>query len=140
MKSFDEIIGTIWPRVRKRHFYPELPVPICSNSTKRVGLEIKGKQIDISMTFVQEMSERLEPEVVIEGLLDHALSHYRFCPWNFATHLMLYREARQVLKDKEMARKATDCFMDVVADTRCMSETDTPLPRFISPHAIGKSG
>lgn len=129
MKSFDEIIGTIWPRVRKRHFYPKLPVPTYSDSTKRVGLEIKGKQIDISMTFVQEMSERLEPEVVIEGLLDHALSHYRFCPWNFTTHLMLYREAKQVLKDKGMARKATDCFMDVVADTRCMSETDTPLPR-----------
>ena len=129
MKRLDEILKAIWPQVRKRHFYPELPAPRCSDSRERVGLDIKAKQIDISTKFVREMSQQLAPEIVLEGLLDHAISHYVYCPWNFATHLNLYREAKQILDDKEMARKATDCFMDVVADTQCVRQTDTPLPK-----------
>jgi hypothetical protein len=129
MKRLDEILKAIWPQVRKRHFYPELPAPRCSDSRERVGLDIKAKQIDISAKFVREMSQQLAPEIVLEGLLDHAISHYVYCPWNFATHLNLYREAKQILNDKEMARKATDCFMDVVANTQCVRQTDTPLPK-----------
>ncbi len=129
MKKYNKILKSIWPEVRKRHFYPEVPEPSCSEGGKWVGLDIKNKQIDISAEFVRDMSQDLDPELTLTGLLDHALSHYLYCPWDFATHLKLYREARQVLGDKSLARKATDCFMDVVADTQCVSQLDTPLPQ-----------
>ncbi len=93
-----------------------------------MGLDIRDKRISISQDFVEQMSLKLNPEAVIEGLLDHAVSHYLYCPWDLATHLKLYAAAKSVLKDREMASKATDYFMDVVADTSCVDQKDTALP------------
>lgn len=115
MPDMDELLKEIWARVRKRHLFPELPTPKYTEGERRVGLDIKGKRISIGKEFVAEMSQRLEQEEVLEGLLDHAVSHYVYCPWDFSTHMKLYGEAKKVLQDKEMAQSATDYFMDVVA-------------------------
>ena len=129
MLDLDKILKEIWPKVRKRHLFPELPPPKCAQGEQRVGLDIKGKKISISKEFVVEMSKVLEPGEVLEGLLDHAVSHYLYCPWDFSTHLKLYGEAKSVLKEKGMAQRATDYFMDVVADTHCVSQKHTLLPK-----------
>ena len=118
----DDGLNAIWYRVRKRHLFPELPAPQYAQGESRVGLDIKNKRISISEDFVGQMSEKLNAEKVIEGLLDHAVSHYLYCPWDLSTHLKLYSEAKRVLKDKKLARKGTDYFMDVVADTFCVSQ------------------
>lgn len=123
-----DILKRIWPKVRARHYYPELPAPRIAEGKDRVGLELKGKEITLSTAFVNEMSLRLDSRLIIEGLLDHAVSHYIYCPWDFSTHLMLYKEAKSVIHDKRMAKKAADTFMDVVADTHCVSRNKTPLP------------
>ncbi len=123
-----DILKRIWPKVRARHYYPELPAPRIAEGKDRVGLELKGKEITLSTAFVNEMSLRLDSRLIIEGLLDHAVSHYIYCPWDFSTHLMLYKEAKSVIQDKSMAKKAADTFMDVVADTHCVSRNKTPLP------------
>ncbi|MBU2497692.1 MAG: hypothetical protein KKE57_02215 [Proteobacteria bacterium] len=127
--ALDETLREVWPRVRKKHLFPELPYPLCAEGEKRVGLDIKEKAISISREFVEGMCQELVEGEVVEGLLDHAVSHYLCCPWNLSTHLRLYGEAKKVLRDKEMAKKATDYFMDVVADTHCVSQKETPLPR-----------
>ena len=124
----DVSLDKIWKSVRRRHYFPELPAPRYSKGQARVGLDIEDKHILISRDFVRQMSLRLDAKEVIEGLLDHAVSHYLYCPWDLATHFKLYAEAKSVLKDKEMARKATDYFMDVVADTSCVSQKETSLP------------
>ncbi|MGD9034637.1 MAG: hypothetical protein PVH02_18355, partial [Desulfobacteraceae bacterium] len=126
MLALENLIKTIWPKVKKRHLFPELPGPRCTEGEARVGLDIKAKEISISRAFVEKMSAVLNPEQVVEALLDHAVSHYRFCPWNLSSHLKLYKEAKRVLSDKRMARRATDAFMDVVANTHCVSQMDTP--------------
>jgi hypothetical protein len=128
MQELDDIIKSIWPKVREDHFFPELPAPEILDGGERVGLEIKGKKIALSRAFIEQMSEALPPRLIIEGLLDHAVSHYTYCPWDFYTHLKIYKEARLVLEDKTIARKAADCFMDVVADTHCVRQKRTPLP------------
>ena len=129
MLDLENLIKTVWPKVKKRHLFPELPAPKCTEGEGRVGLDIKAKKISISRAFVEKMSAVLNPEQVVEGLLDHAVSHYRFCPWNLSSHLKLYKEAKKVLNDKHMARRATDAFMDVVANTHCVSQMDSPLPK-----------
>lgn len=129
MPNLDDVLKHIWPTVRADHFYPELPVPRISEGKDRVGLEIKGKKISLSSAFVDEMAHRLNPRLILEGLLDHAISHYIYCPWDFSTHLMLYAEAKSVVQDKRLAQKAADTFMDVVADTYCVTRKETPLPK-----------
>ena len=129
MTDLDDLLKTVWPSVRRRHLFPELPAPACADGELRAGLDIKGKKISISRKFVEEMSVALKPQEILEGLLDHAVSHYIYCPWNLANHLKLYAEAKAVLEDKEMALRATDCFMDVVADTLCVSQKETSLPK-----------
>ena len=128
MQDLNNILNTIWPKVREDHFFPELPAPEIIDGGERVGLEIKGKKISLSRSFIEQMSRRLPAGNIIEGLLDHAVSHYTYCPWDFYTHIKIYKEAKLVLEDKTMARKASDCFMDVVADTHCVRQKKTPLP------------
>ena len=129
MSDLENKLKKIWPEVRKQHLFPELPAPEYGEGEEDVGLDMKGKQIYISKEFVEEMSPVLEPREVLEGLLDHAVSHYLYCPWDVATHLKLYKESKKVLKDKDMAKRATDCFIDVVADTHCVSQKDTSIPK-----------
>ena len=129
MWDLDHILRKTWPEVRRRHLFPELPTPDYGEGDERVGLDIKGKKISISKKFMEGISQMMEPQEALEGLLDHAVSHYLYCPWDFSTHMKLYREAKKVLKDTQMAKRATDCFMDVVADTSCVSQKDTPLPK-----------
>lgn len=128
MQHLNDMLNSIWPNVRARHFYPELPRPRLTEGQERVALEMKGKKISLSTAFVNEMSRFMDPRRILEGLLDHAVSHHIYCPWDFATHLMLYKEAKSVIQDKHMAQKIADCFMDVVADTHCVSRKKTPLP------------
>ncbi len=130
--KYDHMLREIWAKVRTKHFFPELPDPTISDLMDRVALETKSKQITLSQSFIEEAAKRLQPEKVIEALLDHGVAHYTYCPWDFHTHLMLYQEAKKVLKDKEMAQKSTDYFMDVVADTHCFKEKDTPISELYS--------
>ena len=129
MPNLDETLKEIWPKVREKHLFPELPSPRCAEGDQHVGLDIKAKKISISKSFVTEMSAFLEPRDVLEGLLDHAISHYLYCPWDFSTHLSLYREAKSVLEDRHFSEKITDYFIDVVANTSCVSHKETPLPK-----------
>jgi hypothetical protein len=128
MSELENILSEAWQRVRERHLFPELPAPQWSAETDRVALEMKGKQICLSTEFVRDISPVLKPEKGMEALLDHAVSHYLYCPWDLSTHLRLYTEAKKVLKDKRIAQRATDYFMDVVADTHCVSEKESALP------------
>lgn len=139
MQDLDELLKKVWPEVKKRHLFPELPTPKCVQGKQRLGLDIKDKEISISEQFVEDMSQSLGTHEILEGLLDHAVSHYLYCPWDFSTHLKLYGEAKRVLKDREMAQQAADWFMDVVADTYCISQKDTPLPKLYKHLNRGKA-
>lgn len=129
MEEKDKTLKEVWTRVRSKHLYPELPSPTWAEQEDRVAIDIKDKRITISEPFVEELSQFMDPEDAISGLLDHAVSHYLHCPWDFSTHLKLYKEAKRVLRDKQMAQKATGYFMDVVADTMCLSQKESHLPQ-----------
>jgi len=98
------------------------------DSSEAVAIEMKGKQIVINPSFCNKMMETMPLEDIVEALLDHAVTHYIFCPWDFDTHLLLYSKAKEVVDDKNMARQATDYFMDVVANTHCVREKETKIP------------
>jgi len=125
---FEDILKRIWPRIRRKHLFPQLPTPQLTESEEEVALEMKSKQLQINRAFLEALRDRMSPEDVLEALLDHGISHYMYCPWDFNTHLMLYSEAKRVLKDKRLAQKAASYFMDVVANTYCVKERETKLP------------
>jgi len=118
----------VWPLVRRRHLFPELPSPRLESSNSRVAMEIREKQITLSLEYAVDMSRLIPAETVLTALLDHAVSHYTCCPWDLATHLRLYARAKDILGDADQARKATDLFMDVVANTHAVKERQSPLP------------
>jgi hypothetical protein len=128
IETKDAGIEQAWSKVRERHLFPELPKPEWEEGDEKVALEIRNKRISLSRSFFDEIAPGIEPGMVLEGLLDHAVSHYLYCPWDFATHMKLYGEAKKVLKDKQMAQRASGYFMDVVADTNCVSRSDSSLP------------
>ncbi|MBI5018575.1 MAG: hypothetical protein HZB55_24230 [Deltaproteobacteria bacterium] len=103
-------------------------MPECGDGDERVGLELRGKKIQISATFVRKTSRAVSPAEVLDALLDHAVSHYVCCPWDFSTHLGLYLEAKRALPDSVKAKRATDSFLDVVADTYSVNRGQTALP------------
>ena len=93
-----------------------------------VGLEMKQKQMTVNSAFLSQMKGKMSEERMIEALLDHGITHYTFCPWDFHTHLMLYAEAKKVMGDKELAKQAANYFIDVIADTHCVKKRFTEIP------------
>lgn len=146
-KRYQAIIDELWPKLRKKHLYPEIPIPKVGEVTpsavqegeqgEAVGLEMKQKQITLNSTFLSSTREKMAEEVLIEALLDHGITHYTFCPWDFHTHLMLYAEAKKVMGDKELAKQAANYFIDVTADTYCVKKRFTDIPEL---HRVVKKG
>jgi hypothetical protein len=137
-QNYQSIIEKIWPRLKKKHLYPEIPIPRIKETpssnqgeaeeNEGVGLEMKEKQLTINGTFVSRMKGKMPGQQVIEALLDHGITHYTFCPWDFHTHLMLYAEAKKVIGDKELAKQVANYFIDVIADTHCVKKRFTEIP------------
>ncbi len=93
-----------------------------------VGLEMKQKQMTIDCGFLSRLKEKMPEEHAIEALLDHGVTHYTFCPWDFHTHVMLYTEAKKIMGDKALAKQVANYFIDVVADTHCVKKRSTEIP------------
>ena len=123
-----QIIENVWPKVRERHLFPELPMPQVSDDEEGVCIEMVGKQLSLSRTHVKELEVELPAEVVVEALLDHGVAHHTYCPWDFDTHLALYAELKPVLLDGELVKRVVNYFSDVVVDTHCVKERDSRLP------------
>lgn len=125
--DIEHIIHKLWPRVRKKHLYPQLPLPDVIEGGEDVALEIKSKQLSISSAFYEKLKEKMDGEEIVEAVLDHGITHYMYCPWDFHTHITLYNEAKKVVSQKDQAQRATTYFMDVVTDTYCVKEKDTKI-------------
>src|SRR4030043_248730 len=137
-KNLQSIIEEIWPKLKKKHLYPEIPMPKVRatpdpdqrepEDDEGVGLEMKQKQMTINGAFVSQMKGKMSEKRVVEALLDHGITHYTFCPWDFQTHLKLYAEAKKVVGDKELAKQVSNHFIDVIADTHCVKKRFTEIP------------
>jgi len=137
-QHYQSIIEEIWPKLRRKHLYPEIPMPKVKGipdpeqgegeEGEGVGLEMKQKQMTINGAFVSQMKDKMPEKRVIEALLDHGITHYTFCPWDFHTHLRLYAEAKKVVGDKELAKQMSNYFIDVIADTHCVRKRFTEIP------------
>ncbi len=127
MKDSDPIYR-LWQKVRKKHLFPEIPEPVVGDTDGNVAMEMKNKQITLSGDFLNRLAQKMGMEDALEALLDHGIGHHTYCPWDFKTHLAIYAEAKRVVKDKAMAKRAAGFFMDVVADTNCVKSNETKLP------------
>ena len=133
-----EIVEKIWPRVKRKHLFPEMPTPRIraepdfpeegTGEDEGIGLEMKERQMILSSAFLSKLSDRITEEQAIEALLDHGITHYTFCPWDFHTHVQLYAEAKKVVNDNTLAKRVANYFMDVVADTYCVKKRETDIP------------
>jgi len=137
-KDLQSLIEEIWPRLKRKHLYPEIPIPKIgkvhdpldegNEKNDGVGLEMKDKQMTINPAFLSTLNGKMAEENLIEALLDHGITHYTFCPWDFQTHLTLYAEAKKVMGDKESAKQVANYFIDVIADTHCVKKRATEIP------------
>jgi hypothetical protein len=127
--NWQEVVEEVWPRVRQKHLWPELPPPQAGKVDTPVAMHIRDKQITLNVATCDTLAEHLPVAMIVEGLLDHGVSHYTRCPWDFATHLQLYAAAKAELQRKSLAKMATDAFIDVVANTSCVKDISTPLPQ-----------
>jgi hypothetical protein len=137
-ETLQKILDELWPQLRRKHLFPELPKPRIEKrddasaegerEDEGVGLEMKQKQMTLNPEFIAQMKGKMPERLVMEALLDHGISHYTFCPWDFQTHLMLYAEAKKVMGDKESAKQVANYFIDVIADTHCVKKKSTEIP------------
>src|SRR4030042_868318 len=133
------LMDSIWPRVKRKHLFPEIPSPqmaepVESTETEAapkegVGLEMKGKQMTIHPTFLTQLKGKMSDEDAMEALLDHGVTHSPFCPWDFYTYLMPYAESKRVMTDKDLAKQVANHFIDVVSDTHCVKKKKTEIPQ-----------
>ena len=126
--NWQEVIAEVWPRVRQKHLWPQLAMPVVDEIDTPTAMRMHDKQITLNLTSCYALAEHLPAETIVEALLDHGVSHYTRCPWDFATHLQLYASAKAELGRKSLAKLATDAFINVVANTSCVKELPTPIP------------
>jgi hypothetical protein len=126
--DWQRVITEVWPQVRRKHLWPELPMPQAGESDDAVAMHMRDKHITLNTATCNTLGAYLAPAVVVEALLDHGVSHYTRCPWDLNTHLQLYAVAKAELQRTSLAKLATDTFIDVVANTYCVKELQTPLP------------
>ncbi len=127
--EYQRIIDELWPELRKKHLYPAIPKPKVVFLPKHSVLQMKDKQIKISKDFCDKLAEKMDRAEVLEALLDHELAHHSFCPFDLTTHLLIYASAKEVLANHEKAAKAADCFMDIAANTYCVMQMETAIPK-----------
>ncbi|MCB2187288.1 MAG: hypothetical protein KQJ78_12775 [Deltaproteobacteria bacterium] len=128
-ETLAEVLARVWPTVRQRHLYPRLPPPRLGEPGGLAVLELTSRAIVLAERVARDLARELGPEAALTGLLDHAVGHYLYCPFDLATHLALYGRAKAVLGEGAAARRATDLFLDAVADTMVLSRLASPLPR-----------
>jgi len=128
VEELQELLEQLWPEVRRRHLFPEIPMPRFDSNHSSVAMEMRNKQIILNLEYIRTMSTLLPAKTVLEALLDHGISHYTCCPWDLSTHLRFYARAKEILGEGELARRATDLFMDIVADTHAVKERQSSLP------------
>jgi hypothetical protein len=126
--DWQRILTDLWPHVRRKHLWPELPLPQVGEVEGTVAMHMRDKQITVNAEVCNTLGAYMAPAAVMEALLDHGVSHYTRCPWDLNTHLQLYAVAKAELQRKSLAKLATDTFIDVVANTYCVKELQTPLP------------
>ena len=127
--NLQTVLAEVWPRARRKHFFPELPQPQITDGLSQEAVDVRQRQIILNPSFCQQLAEHLPIAEVIEALLDHGIAHYTRCPWDFATHLRLYAAAKSELGRRDYAQRATDIFIDVVANTHCVKDFETALPQ-----------
>ena len=76
------MLADLWPEVRRKHLWPELPMPQMGTIEAPVAMQMRDKQITLNTATCDELAESMPPEAVIEALLDHGVSHYTRCPWD----------------------------------------------------------
>lgn len=135
--NWQDVIVDIWPQVRRKHLWPELAIPLVDDIETSVAMRMHDKQITLNVETCNTLAEHLPAAIVAEALLDHGISHYTRCPWDFATHLQLYSTAKAELGRKSLAKLATDSFIDVVANTSCVKDLPTPIPDITAISAAG---
>jgi hypothetical protein len=126
--DYNQIIKRVWPEVRERHLYPEIPLPEVVDEASDVGVQIRSMRIGLNRSLCESLSVHLPPERVVRALLDHGVAHYTVCPWDFDTYLGLYAALKPELLDGKLVKQVIDFFMDVVVDTHCVKERDSSLP------------
>lgn len=127
--NFHNIIQRVWPQVRKRYLYPELPKPeIIEAGDEDVSIQMQGKTIRLNNERLAALAQVMDAEDAASALLDHGVGHHTVCPWDFDTHLKLYASLKPVLMDGELVKQVVDYFMDVVVDTHAVRDRDSKLP------------
>lgn len=126
--DWDRLLKTAWQGARARHLYPELPDPEVVEDDGSVAIDAKEKRIRLSGGFCDEVSGSVDPQRLIDALLDHGIAHHTVCPWDFETYLGLYASLKPTVKDGGLIQQILDYFTDVVVDTHSVREHDSGLP------------
>ena len=139
MGEWQTIVDRVWPDVRKRHLFPEIPKPIVSEEEGVSSVDMTGKQITLSLETSERLAEKVPKDVVVSALLDHATAHHTVCPWDFDSYLKLYGSLKPVVRDGETIKRLLDYFTDAVSDTHVVRERSSSLPE-IYKHLEGGEG
>lgn len=138
-EEWQEIVDRVWPDVRKRHLFPELPRPAMSEDDGVSSIDMTEKKITLSLQTSEALAKHVPKEVVVSALLDHATAHHTVCPWDFDTYLKLYGSLKPVVRDGQTIKRVLDYFTDVVSDTHSVRERSSRLPE-IYRHLEGAEG
>ena len=68
--NLQDVIHKVWPDVRKRHLFPELPTPeIVESEEEAVSIQMKGKTIQIDQETLEALAKAMPIETGLKGVV-----------------------------------------------------------------------
>ncbi len=63
--NWPQVLADLWPEVRRKHLWPELPMPQMGTIDAPVAMQMHDKQITLNTATCDELAESMPPEAVM---------------------------------------------------------------------------
>ena len=125
--------ASVWQRSRRNWHWPLLPQPRLSASGQEAGAQPGCFPFGNYQITLDRETLSLGP-LYLEGLFDHLIAHYVFCPRSLDEAALLARSALQGLKNPhpERARALVNIFSDIVVDSLRLERSDEDREKVLS--------
>ncbi|MGV8150965.1 MAG: hypothetical protein ACP5NV_04520 [Candidatus Woesearchaeota archaeon] len=117
--TLEENLKEAWDDTKKLFGYPALEDPVFENAVGTAAINMENHAIYVNKNFVKNIrniasknGRNTSDKEILEGLLQHEVNHYMYCPYDLATAMKIENEISKI--SGANSHIVANYFMDVV--------------------------
>lgn len=126
-KNLEKTLLEEWEKIRKEHFYPQLPPPKLVDNIPNGSINMEKLKIKVSEPFIKDFSEKkIDGRGALNEVLTHELTHFMKYPGSVLNMLRLQKIAMGVA-DKEKANQLREAFVEAQTNIYMVNVKNHPF-------------